>query len=507
MIKFKQPFFVIVFFGIFSCNNSNSLDLKKINILWVYLEDTAPLMGAYGEELIETPNIDNLAKNGILYTNAFMPSPVCSASRSTIITGVMATTLGLHNHHSSRTPESEIKLPKEFKTIPEVFKKSGYFTFNNGKDDYNFSYNRLNLYSQEYEVHPLYGKSGLPIDFSELTERQPFFGQIQLSGGKEIFKKNFLNNISSPVDRSKIKLPPYLPNDPVLIEEYAKHYDAIQITDQRVGEIIKGLKKNKILDNTIVFFFSDHGMRITRNKQFLYEGGLHVPLIIADFTNQYKPILKGTSNGELISGLDIGTTSLAIAEIEIPDYMEGRNLFSDPAREYVISTRDRCDFTIDRIRSVRSKNFRYIKNFMTDRAYTQPTYMDVSGVEFVKTMRKLKKEGKLNSAQERFMSDFRPSEELYDILNDPYELKNLATEKEFKSTLKAHQKILNDWIIKTDDKGQYPENEENLKFMLEIWGDHIINPEYEVLKNKYPGIAGSKKHILKAQYQKVMLTN
>ena len=105
------------------------------------------------------------------------------------------------------------------------------------------------------------------------------------------------------------------------------------------------------------------------------------------------------------------------------------------------------------------------------------------------------------------MSDFRPSEELYDILNDPYELKNLATEKEFKSTLKAHQKILNDWIIKTDDKGQYPENEENLKFMLEIWGDHIINPEYEVLKNKYPGIAGSKKHILKAQYQKVMLTN
>ena len=286
MIKFKQPFFLIVFFGLFSCNNSNSLDLKKINILWVYLEDTAPLMGAYGEELIETPNIDNLAKNGILYTNAFMPSPVCSASRSTIITGVMATTLGIHNHHSSRTPESEIRLPKSFETIAEIFKKSGYFTFNNGKDDYNFSYNRNNLYSQEYKVHPLYGKLGLPIDFSELTENQPFFGQIQLSGGKEIFKKKFLSNISSPVDRSKIKLPPYLPDHPVLIEEYAKHYDAIQITDQRVGEIIKGLKENKVLNNTIVFFFSDHGMRITRNKQFLYEGGLHVPLIVADFTNQ-----------------------------------------------------------------------------------------------------------------------------------------------------------------------------------------------------------------------------
>lgn len=501
-----NPFLIIVFFGLLSCTSPKSLDLNKINILWVYLEDTAPLMGAYGETLIETPNIDKLAENGVLYTNAFMPSPVCSASRSTIITGVMATSLGLHNHHSSRTPESEIKLPKEFKTIPEIFKKSGYFTFNNGKDDYNFSYNRLNLYSQEYKVHPLYGKSGLSIDFSELTERQPFFGQIQLSGGKEIFKKKFLSNISSPVDRSSIKLPPYLPNDPVLIEEYAKHYDAIQITDQKVGEIIKELKENKILDNTIVFFFSDHGMRITRNKQFLYDGGLHVPLIIADFTNQHNSILKGTSNGELISGLDIGTSSLAIAEIKIPDYMEGRNLFSDPARKYVISTRDRCDFTIDRIRSVRSKNFRYIKNFMTDRAYTQPTYMDVNGVEFVKTMKKLKEQGKLNSVQERFLSDFRPSEELYDIVNDPFELKNLASEKEYELTLKAHAKVLEDWILKTDDKGQYPENEENLKFMLEIWGDHVVNPEYEVLKNKYPGIAGSKKYILKAQYQKVKFT-
>jgi arylsulfatase A-like enzyme len=501
MMKYKKTFFVAVFFGLLSCTSSNSFYLNKKNILWVYLEDTAPLMGAYGERLIETPNIDKLAENGVLYTNAFMPSPVCSASRSTIITGMMATTLGLHNHHSSRTQESEIKLPKEFKTIPEIFKKTGYFTFNNGKDDYNFSYNRHNLYSQEYKVHPLYGKLGLPIDFSELTQKQPFFGQVQLSGGKEIFKKKFQNNISSPVDRSKIKLPPYLPNNPVLIEEYAKHYDAIQITDKRVGEIINGLKENKILNNTIVFFFSDHGMRITRNKQFLYDGGLNVPLIIADFTNQFKPILKGTSNGELVSGLDIGATSLAIAEIEIPDIMEGRNLFTDPPRDYVISTRDRCDFTIDRIRSVRTKNFKYIKNFMTDRPYTQPTYMDVNGVEFVKTIRKLKEQGKLNSVQERFLSDFRPSEELYDIENDPFELKNLAFEKEYELTLKAHAKILEDWILKTDDKGQYPENEENLKFMLEIWGDHVVNPEYEVLKNKYPGIAGSKKHILKEQYK------
>ena len=434
------------------------------NILWLFLEDTAPLLSAYGTTLISTPNIDSLAENGVLYKNVFKPAPVCSASRASIITGVMSTTTGTHNHHSSRTKESSIYLPDSVKTIPEIFKQAGYFTFNNGKDDYNFDYDRKELFSQQYKLHPLYGKSGVHLDLAALKEEQPFFGQIQLKGGKEIFSSSFKDSVKTPVDRSKIQLPPYLPNHPAIIEEYANHLDAIQITDEKVGEIIKDLRDNGLLENTIVFFFSDHGMRITRNKQFLYDGGLHVPLIIADFTKKNKKLLSGTINADLISGLDLGTSSLALADIQVPSYMEGQNMFVDTYnRDYVLSSRDRCDFTIDRIRSVRSKEYKYIRNFKIDRSYTQPTYMDFDGIEFVGVMHQLYNDKKLNSVQSRFMSNERPEEELYNLLEDPFELNNLATNSEFNNVLKEFNGVLNDWIARTDDKGQYPEDEENLK--------------------------------------------
>ncbi|WP_420320017.1 sulfatase [Flagellimonas sp.] len=466
---------------------------KKPNILWIYLEDTAPLMGSYGTDIVSTPNIDSLASIGTLYGNVYMPAPVCSASRSSIITGVMATTFGAHNHHSSRTKESAIELPDSLKTIPELFKEAGYFTFNNGKDDYNFVYDRTDLYTQDYRLHPLYGKSGVQLDLTTLSDKQPFFGQIQLYGGKEIFNSKFKDNVKNPVDRSKVKLPPYLPNHPAIVEEYANHLDAIQITDEKVGDIIGKLRESGVLENTIVFFFSDHGMRITRNKQFLYDGGLHVPLIIADFTKNEESIPSGNINDKLVSGLDLGTSSLALADISIPAYMEGKNIFDDTEeeRKYVISIRDRCDFTIDRIRSVRSKDFKYIRNFLTDRPYTQPTYMDVDSVEFVQVMRKLHADKKLDSIQERFMSNERPAEELYDLRNDPFELNNLANDPDYSTTLKEYANVLDEWIKETDDKGQYPENEEGLKLMLGIWGEHCVNPEYDPLREKYPDLEGS----------------
>ncbi|MFH6602841.1 sulfatase [Maribacter algicola] len=476
-----------------SCQNKKEQPEEiQPNILWIFLEDTAPLLGCYGSTIVSTPNIDSLAQQGVLYTNTFMPAPVCSASRSSIITGVMSTTTGTHNHHSSRTKESAIYLPKDIKTIPEVFKENGYFTFNNGKDDYNFVYDRRDLYGQDYRLHPLYGKSGVHLELASLRKKQPFFGQIQLYGGKEIFNSRFKENVKAPVDRDKIELPPYLPNHPVIVEEYANHLDAIQVTDEKVGQIIQDLRNNGMLDNTVVFFFSDHGMRMTRNKQFLYDGGLHVPLIIADFTKATGKLSSGTINEDLISGLDLGPSSLALAGIKIPSYIEGKNIFDESfERDYVISTRDRCDFTIDRIRSVRSKDYKYIRNFKTDRPYTQPTYMDFDEIEFVQVMHQLHKEQKLNSVQDRFMSDERPSDELYDLRNDPFELNNLATNPQYKDVLEEYSDILTNWINKTNDQGQYPEDEENLKLMLGIWGEHAINPEYDFLRKKYPDLSGS----------------
>jgi len=456
------------------------------------LEDTSPLLGCYGTSIISTPNIDKLANSGILFKNAIMPAPVCSACRSSLITGMMSTTLGLHNHHSSRTEESAIYLPDSIKTIPEIFKKAGYFTFNNGKDDYNFIYDRLDLYEHDYSYHPLYGKSGIRLDIAELKDKEPFFGQIQLYGGKEIFSPTFRDKVKTPVDRKKVELPPYLPDDDALIEEYANHLDAIQITDERVGEILKELKETGLLNNTVVFFFSDHGQRITRHKQFLYEGGIHVPLIIADFRN-IKVIEPGSQNDDLVSGIDLGTSSLALAGIPIPDYMEGQDIFneSNKTREYVISTRDRCDFTIDRIRSVRSREYKYIRNYKTDRQYSQLTYMDVGGVEFVKVMKQLYSENRLDTVQGRFMSAERPAEELYNLKEDPFEIHNLANDPIYAEILLQHSDVLNNWILETNDQGQYPESEGGLKLMLGIWGENAVNTEYAPLREKYPNLEGS----------------
>lgn len=506
MQAIKRILFLATVLIIGSCTDTKTNDNSNAqpNILWIVLEDTAPLFGCYGEYLVKTPNVDYLAKNGIMFSNAIMPAPVCSPSRSSIITGVMSTSIGAHNHHSARTQESAIFLPKYMKTIPELFKDAGYFTFNNGKDDYNFTYDRKDLYSQDYRYHPLYGKSGVSLDIDTLKDKTPFFGQIQLYGGKEIFNLKFKENVKIPVDRSVIKLPQYLPDHPTIIEEYAKHLDAIQITDERVGEIIEELKESGLLNNTIVFFFSDHGMRLTRHKQFLYEGGIRVPLIIADFTKS-KNIKTGATYDGLFSGIDLGPSALALADIPIPDYMEGRNIFNPSIgeREFVISTRDRCDFTIDRIRSVRSKDYKYIRNFMTDRPYTQSTYMDVDEVPFVKTMHQLYKENKLDNIQSIFFNDKRPAHELYDLKEDPYELNNLAMNPVYADILKSNIDILDNWIIKTDDKGQYPENEENLKLMLGIWGKHAVNPEYHILREKYPALAGSQFELKSQKWQGV----
>ncbi|MCL1096127.1 sulfatase family protein [Shewanella kaireitica] len=477
-------------------------NLKKPNILWIYVEDISPHLGSDGEPLVHTPTLDEIASQGTKFTNTIMPAPVCSAGRSAMMTGMMQTTTGVHNHHSARTPESAFYLPKDIKTLPELFKDAGYYTFNSGKDDYNFSYNREDLYEGDYAKHPLYGQSGLKTDWSDRPDKdQPFFGQIQLKGGKQIFSRTFKDKIKYPIDRSKIKLPPYYPNDPVVINEWARYLESMEITDREVASIFKKLEADGELENTLVLFFADHGTRFLRHKQFLYEGGIKVPFI-AYWKGQPK-IVKTTQRDELISGLDISATSLAIAGIQIPDYFEGKNLF-DPqykAKEFVISARDRCDFTIDRIRSVRTERFKYIKNFYPERSGMQPSYRDEW--QLTKVSRELYEQGKLNSVQAKHFRPTREPEELYDLVNDPHEINNLVANKEYAKELIKHRNILNLWIKNSNDLGQYPEREESLKLMLGIWGDTAINPEFDELRKQYPNLSGSQYSLKNARFEKV----
>ena len=229
-------------------------------------------------------------------------------------------------------------------------------------------------------------------------------------------------------------------------------------------------------------------MRALRHKQFVYDGGLLVPLIIANYGNAEIP--KGTVREGMVSLLDVPATSLALAGIEIPDYFDGENLFglNYQPHEYLVSTRDRCDFTIDRIRSVRSESFKYIRNFKTDRVLLQPNYRDEW--ESTKKYRMLHAQGLLSELQAKLLAP-RESEELYDLRTDPHETTNLALDPGYEQTLTEYRTYLNVWITKTNDQGQHGESAANLGYMLSIWGDQAVNPEYDSLKQAQPDLSGS----------------
>jgi len=449
------------------------------NILWVYVEDMCPWMGCYGETLIRTPNLDALAGRGIRFERAFMPAGVCSATRSAIITGTMQTTFGLHNHRSARGRPGQdydaIHLPESARTVPELFRAAGYYTFNEGKEDYNFVWHVEDLYDRKGGRMGFQGATG-GSEWAACKRRQPFFGQIQLKGGKSRIEK-------AQVDPGNVSVPPYYPDHAVYRREIAHHYDCIVKTDGEVGEIVRRLREDGLLENTVLFFFTDHGLRLPRHKQFVYDGGIHVPLIIAG-PGCGGRIASGAVRKDLVSGIDIAATSLALAGIEVPHWMEARDVLAPgyKPRQYIIAARDRCDFTIDRIRAVRTERYKYLRNFMTDRPWMQPQYRD--GHDYVKVAKQLYAQGKLTPVQARFFGPDRPAQELYDLSEDPHETKNLVHDPASRNVLAEHRRILQQWILETDDKGQYLESKAGLRCVLKRWGDKCVNPEYDLVRGE-----------------------
>ncbi len=278
----------------------------------------------------------------------------------------------------------------------------------------------------------------------------------------------------------QVSVPPYYVDHPVYREDIARHYNTILKMDEFLGEIIAKLKEDGLYENTVIFFFSDHGMGLPRHKQFVYEGGIKVPLIVA---GPGIPVDKVRE--DLVSGIDISATTLALANIRIPDHMHGKNMFADDfKRDYVISAKDRMDYTIDRVRTVVTDGYKYIRNFMTDKPYMQPNFRDEW--ETLKLMRQMYKEGKLNEVQARFWSDERPAEEFYDLQEDPHETNNLihSINREHAMELAKHRDILYRWIIETDDKGRFPESDAALKAVIDRWGDKAVNKEYDRVRDK-----------------------
>ena len=420
------------------------------NILWILSEDISPDLSCYGTPAVQTPNLDRLADQGVRYTNAFTTAPVCSASRSAMITGMYQTSVGIHHHRSHR--DDGYTLPEPVCMITEYFREAGYFTANvktaapgvrgSGKTDFNFKFKNA-------------------FDGSDWNQRKagrPFFAQLSISvthrGGHW---KGLPQKLKNPVDLAKVKLPPYYPDHPVARDDWATYLDSIQMMDGYIGKILKRLDDEGLADNTVVIFIGDHGRCHVRGKQWLYDGGIHIPLII-----RWPGKLKaGRVCDDLISAIDISATVLKIAGIEPPKYMEGR-VFLGPGvkkRDYIIAARDRCDETIDRIRCVRTKRYKYIRNFMPERPYTQINRYKESSYPMLPLMRKLYSEGKLTPVQALFMAPRKPDEELYDLQNDPYEINNLADSPKHQKTLNRMRGILDKWIKDTGDKGQFPEPE------------------------------------------------
>jgi arylsulfatase A-like enzyme len=288
-------------------------------------------------------------------------------------------------------------------------------------------------------------------EWSGRKKGQPFFAKIWLNGGKARSQARASQHIPH-VDASKVVLPPYYPRHPIVLEDWAAYLDSFSLMDFQVCQIIDRLKKEEEFENTIIFFITDHGVSHARGKQFCYDEGMMIPF----FVHAPNRVKGGTVRKDPVLHIDLAATSLYFAGIEIPKYMETRTLF-DPnstKREFAVSARDRCDETYDRIRAVRSLEYKYIRNGYSERPHLQP-YAYKDNKEIYIAIRDWGEKGRLNDLQQKLLlSSKRAKEELYDLRNDPWELNNLADDPDHSKTLQEMRKILNRWIRDTGDLGQ-----------------------------------------------------
>ncbi len=423
---------------------------KRPNIVWLTTEDMGPQLGCFGFPLTRTPHLDRLASEGVRFTRAFTTAPVCSSSRSAFNTGMYQTTIGAHHHRSHRA--DGYRLPQGVRLITEYLREQGYFTCNvrtaapgvmgTCKTDFNFTVDR-----------PFDGE-----DWNQRREGQPFFAHINFRESHKGPAFPEARKQKQLVDPNEISLPPYYPDHPVVRDEFANYLDAISLADTKAGKVLKRLEEEGLAEDTVVFFFGDNGRCLIRGKQWLYDAGIHVPLIVR-WPAGVKP---GKIVEDPVSAIDITATTLWLAGVEIPENMQGRPLFGPLARprDCIFAARDRCDMTVDRIRCVRTRHYKYIRNFMPERSYTQYNEYIQRNYPTLGVMKRLHAEGKLNAAQSLFMSPRKPDEELYDVLADPHEVNNLAGSPRHQAILKELREALERWIEESNDQGLFPEKPE-----------------------------------------------
>ena len=443
---------------------------KPLNIIWISCEDIGPILSAYGNETINTPNIDRIAAEGVKYTNAYSTVGVCAPSRFSIITGMYPARLGAHNmrtgnHNNFKSPEDvshkldkgildkfgknvpeyEVVTPTYVKLLPEYLRAENYYCVNDNKCDYQFN-------APFTTWDDVFGGGS----YKNAPKGSPFF-----------YVKNFYTTHESriwlrkekpmTVNPSKVPIPDYYPDIPVVRRDIARKYSNIEALDKEVGQLLNQLETDGVLDNSIIFFWSDHGGNLLRQKRAVGNSGLHVPLLIR-YPNGFR---AGEVDDRLVSLMDLGPTVMSLLGIAPPEHLDGKAFageYEQAPRKLIFGSADRFDESTDMQRSVLDGRFVYIKNFMPElpliyrNKYREQIPMNAKLIE-------LNHQKKLTGDAAYIFMNTKPQEEFYDLQNDPYEVHNLAGDPKYSKKIKAYRQALKDWQLEIGDKGFIPEHD------------------------------------------------
>lgn len=449
------------------------------NILLLMAEDMSPKVGVFGDGVAVTPNLDRLAAEGIRYPNTFTTAGVCAPSRAAHIIGMHQNTVGAqHMRTSSGGPIKYLAVPPaEVKAYPELLRMAGYYTYTSNKLDYQFSNPRpgtgpFTIWDDEgssSDVHWRNRPAGKPffgfLNFLETHES----GIFPRSGWPRSFNHAVMAashiyahwGVEEVVSPERVQVPPYYPDTPTVRKDIARQYNNIYTMDLRVGEILQQLEEDRLADSTIVIWTTDHGDGLPRAKRELFDSGIKVPMIIR-WPDKFRPVdaTPGGLDERLISFVDLGPTILALAGVDVPDFMQGKpfaGAVNIVSRQYVYAARDRIDEQPDRQRAVRDTRYKYIRNYMpgTPGVYHLP-FRD--NQDIMRELWELWEEGKLNAIQRRWFQP-RPDEELYNIINDPHEVNNLAGNPDYAEQLMRMRKTLSSWQAGMADLGGISEED------------------------------------------------
>ncbi|MEE9431652.1 MAG: sulfatase-like hydrolase/transferase [Melioribacteraceae bacterium] len=468
-LKIHTYFIVLILLLLSSCTKSKNEKLQPPNIILLVSEDNSPLLGCYGDSLANTPNLDAFSKESIKYTNAFANAPVCAPSRSTLISGMYATSMGTQNMRS-KNPS-----PEFMKFFPYYLKKAGYFTSNRVKKDYN-------TIDQDsvWDVTDWWGWNDA---LKGKKKNQPFFimyntwmsheSKIHPNAGnfeyfKGTLKAHGVDTVQAQqwwddakFDTNKIVLPNQHPNTPEIKEDWAKYYECIELMDREMGVVLNKIKEDGFWENSIIIYLSDHGGVLAGSKRYLFDSGLRVPFLL-HVPEKHKHLTKqmmGTATDDVISFVDLAPTLLNIAGIDAPKYMEGNSFIdnNNVETDYSFGFRGRMDERYDLVRTVRDKKYRYIRNYMPHRIYGGKIQY-LWKAKSVASWERAYEQGLCNDEQSYFWQT-KPIEELYEISNDPDNVNNLASNPNFKNELKRLSDVLQNHLLETKDLGLIPEAE------------------------------------------------